>query len=168
MSSSVLSIGLTALLFLASPAPATDIGTPSGEVILTVTGAIEATNGSHAASFDLAMLDALPTKSITSAAPWFEEERTFSGPLISALLDAVGATGRTVRVVAINDYSAEIPVDEIETYDVILATRMDGATMSVREKGPIFVVYPFDEAPELYDELHFGRSVWQIKSIEIF
>ena len=39
--------------------------------------------------------------------------------------------------------------------------------MSVRDKGPIFVIYPFDEAPELYNETYFGRSVWQAVSVEV-
>ena len=40
--------------------------------------------------------------------------------------------------------------------------------MSVRDKGPLFVIYPFDEAPELNNETYYGRSAWQVKSIEVF
>ena len=39
--------------------------------------------------------------------------------------------------------------------------------MSIRDKGPIFMIYPFDKNPELYNEKYFSRSVWQIKSIEV-
>lgn len=159
---------LAALIGLAFPAAATEIGAPVGEVVLTVTGAIGAGNAAKEANFDLAMLEALPENSFLSETPWYDEKKTFSGPRISTVLDAVGATGKTVRIVAINDYYADIPIEEVNSYGVILATRMNGDRMSVREKGPIFVVYPFDNAPELYDELHFGRSVWQVKSIEVF
>ena len=38
---------------------------------------------------------------------------------------------------------------------------------SVRDKGPLFLVYPFDTNPETYNEKYFSRSVWQIKEIEV-
>ena len=58
-------------------------------------------------------------------------------------------------------------MEDFANYPVILATRLDGAEMSVRDKGPIFVIYPFDDAPELNNETYFGRSAWQVKSIEV-
>lgn len=136
---------------------------PSGDVILTVHG------GGLAApvAFDLAALDALPQRATVTATPWHEGRPEFSGPTIAALLEAVGATGETLRLVALNDYAAEMPVSDTAAYPVILATRRDGKPMSVRDKGPIFIIYPFDEVPEIHNEIHFDRSVWQLKEIEI-
>ena len=85
----------------------------------------------------------------------------------AALLDAVGAKGTTLKVTALNDYAAEIPVEDFRKWPVILATRRDGAEMPVRDKGPLFVIYPFDVDKTLYNEKYFNRSVWQVKSIEI-
>ena len=39
--------------------------------------------------------------------------------------------------------------------------------MAVREKGPLFVIYPFDADPSLFNEKYFNRSVWQVKAIEV-
>jgi hypothetical protein len=39
--------------------------------------------------------------------------------------------------------------------------------MSVREKGPLFVMYPFDEQPALRTSVYFGRCIWQLKAIEV-
>jgi hypothetical protein len=39
--------------------------------------------------------------------------------------------------------------------------------MPVEGKGPLFIVYPFDLHPELYNDVYFGRSVWQVKTIDI-
>jgi hypothetical protein len=91
----------------------------------------------------------------------------FEGPLGSAFLDAVGAKGDTLLITALNDYTAEVPIEDFRKWPVILATRMNGEPMPVREKGPIFVIYPFDADPALYNELYFNRSVWQVKSIEV-
>lgn len=163
-----LALFLSAMLAIALPASASELERPSGDIILTVTGNIARTNAPDAAEFDLAMLEALAGDRITTETPWFEGTQTFEGPLLSDLLDTLGAEGETLRVTAINDYAAEIPISEIRDYPVILATRLNGRTMSIRDKGPSFVIYPFDRAPELYDEVHFGRSVWQVTSIEIF
>ena len=43
---------------------------------------------------------------------------------------------------------------------------IDGKPIGVREKGPLFVMYPFDERPELRTSVHFSRCIWQLKSIE--
>jgi len=146
---------------------ASELAEPAGDVVLTVTGLITNTNGAGAADFDAAMLAALPARDTVTETPWHEGTPTFSGPLGTALLDAVGATGGTLRITALNDYSVDVPVSDLRDYPVIFATHLDGAPMAVRDKGPIFLIYPFSEYPELLNEVQFGRSAWQIRSIEV-
>ena len=152
---------------LGSLACAETLPTPQGPVILTVSGNIENTNGLGSASFDRAMLEALEQRNTTATTPWFGEPHDFSGPLGAAILDAVGAHGTTLRMVALNDYAAEVPLQDLRDYPVVLATHLDGQVMSVRDKGPLFLIYPFDENPDLFNEVYFGRSVWQIARIEV-
>ena len=45
--------------------------------------------------------------------------------------------------------------------------KLDGKPMSIRDKGPLMLVYPFDLDADLYNEKYFSRSVWQIKEIEV-
>lgn len=146
---------------LASLAP------PSGRIILTVSGGVGVTNAEAAAAFDLAMLDALPQRDTITATPWHEGRPRFSGPTVASVLDAAGASGTMLRIVALNDYAAEMPMDDARSIPVILATRIDGKEIAVRDKGPIFVIYPFDERPDLFNEVYFGRSVWQVSRIEV-
>ena len=91
----------------------------------------------------------------------------FTGPLLRSVLEAAGAKGSTLTIKALNDYAAKIPMEDATTLDTILATRMDGQLMSVRDKGPLFLIYPFDLDSGLYNEKYFARSVWQIKEIEV-
>ena len=35
------------------------------------------------------------------------------------------------------------------------------------EKGPLFVMYPFDTQPALRTAVYFSRCIWQLKSIEL-
>ncbi|MDP3407192.1 hypothetical protein [Bosea sp. (in: a-proteobacteria)] len=156
-----------ALLGTASLATAADIPTPKGPVILTVSGKISNSNGPAGVTLDAAMLEALPSRVTVATTPWYPQKTRFEGPLGAALLDLVGATGTVLRVTALNDYAVEIPVADLRKWPVILATKIDGKPISVREKGPLFVIYPFDEEPSLYNELYFGRSAWQLKSIEV-
>jgi hypothetical protein len=113
------------------------------------------------------MLDAMASRTTTAETPWFDKVHTFEGPLLSAVLDAARAEGKALRVRAINGYEAIIPMEDVERYPIILATRIDGKVLSVRDKGPVFVIYPFDTSPELYNEVYYTRSVWQVETMEV-
>lgn len=154
-------------LLLGSTVSADELSQPQGDVILTVTGDISVTNRNGEAQFDRAMIEELEQRTTQTGTPWYDNSHAFSGPLGQALLEAVGAQGQTLRIIALNDYSADVPVADFETYPIILATHIDGDQLSVRQKGPFFLIYPFDESPELFNEVYFGRSVWQITRIEV-
>lgn len=162
-------IATTLLTIALSSAPisAQTLDVPSGSIVLTVHGAIAHTNSGQTAQFDLAMLDALAQRTTVTETPWYDGAQTFSGPLVSAVLEAVGAQGTMVTVTALNDYSAEVPLEDFLQNPVILASRLNGAELSIRDKGPLFVIYPFDIAPDLYNEVYFSRSVWQVTSITV-
>ncbi len=146
---------------------AAGLATPTGKVILTLRGKISVTNSADGARFDLDMLDALPQGRFEGETPWTKGSSVFTGPLGSAVLAAVGASGSNMRVSALNDYSADIPVSDFRDHAVILATRHDGAPMPVRDKGPIWVLYPMDKEPALRTETIYTRSVWQVQTIEV-
>lgn len=154
-------------LFPLAALSAQELPAPVGPVVLTVSGAIAHSNVDGTAQFDQAMLDGLAQHSITSETPWYDSARTFSGVLVSSLLEAVGSTGTTLTVTALNGYSAEIPATDMMDSPVILASRVNDALLSVRDKGPLFVVYPFDSNPELFNEVYFGRSVWQVTAVAV-
>jgi hypothetical protein len=143
------------------------LGRPTGEVILTISGKISKTNHDSTADFDLAMLNALRHRKTETSTPWTKGKPTFEGPLLTEVLDAVGCTGSQLRVVALNDYTTTVPVEDARKWPVILATHMNGTPMTVRQKGPLFIIYPFDEYPKLYNEMYFFRSAWQVRQIDI-
>ncbi|WP_405278644.1 hypothetical protein [Cobetia sp. Ld8] len=140
---------------------------PQGPVVLRVTGDITHTNAGGEAHFDRAMLAALTQRETTTTTPWHDGEVSFSGPLGSSLMEAVGVDSGTMRLVALNDYAANAPVQDYFDYPVILAMEADGKRLRVRDNGPIFVIYPFSEQPDLLNEEIMTRSVWQVKRIEI-
>lgn len=140
---------------------------PTGSVILEVAGNITQTNVGSEAHFDKAMLEALSQRTTQTSTPWHDGVVSFEGPLGKALLDAVGAEGEQLRVVALNDYASMVPVSDFYDHEVIFAMRADGQPLRIRDHGPLFIIYPFDENPSLLNEEILTRSVWQVKRIEV-
>jgi hypothetical protein len=82
---------------------------------------------------------------------------------MSKLMDYVGAKGSVVNVIALNDYSTVIPFSDFRKYNAILALKINGEYMSIRDKGPSFIVYPYDSLPELNNQIYYSRSAWQVR-----
>jgi hypothetical protein len=149
------------------PALAQELVVPEGRVILTVSGRIDRTNGKGIAEFDRAMLEAMPFTTVETMTPWTDAVARFEGPLARDLLKRVGARGSRLLATAINDYSVEIPIEDFESYPVILAMKMDGKILRTRNKGPLWVIYPWSDQPSLRNETGYSRSIWQIRELVI-
>ena len=163
-------IGLTGLAIGASLLFATRVQAlepPTGRVVLTIEGAITHTNQGSKAQFDMEMLERLPQRSFSTKTPWYPSAVTFTGPLLRDVLAAVGAKGNNITAVALNDYKTEIPVEDATRHDVIVARLMNNRPMPVREKGPLYIVYPFDTKAELRSELYYNRAAWQLNALHI-
>lgn len=145
---------LSILLALGGPALA-------DQTLLTVTGP------DGARSYDLAALEALETVQFATATIWTEGTPEFTGVPLMTLLEDAGIAEGTVMATAINDYAVQIPVDEITAEYPVVAYRVDGQTMSVRDKGPLWVVYPYDANPDLQSEIAYSRSIWQLDRIAV-
>ena len=159
-------LALTALAaFWSRPAQALDA--PTGKVILTLTGSLTQTNDNGTAAFDLALLQTLPQHSFSTRTPWYPQPRKFSGVLLRDLLAAVGGRADVVRAMALNDYRVDIPGDDLARHNVMLAYLLDDQPMAVRDKGPLVVIYPFDDKPELRTAVHYSRAIWQLRSLEV-
>ena len=136
----------------------------AGDVILSIDGEIA---GGAQIDMTAADLEALGMTTIVTKTPWHDAAVTFEGVSFAALLEKVGATGTNLAVVALNNYRSELPVEDIEKHGVILALKQDGAYMPVSDKGPLFVVYPFDADASLNSEVYYARSAWQVRSITV-
>ncbi|MEV8468189.1 oxidoreductase [Fluviibacterium sp. DFM31] len=139
---------------------------PTDTVILTLSGSIQHTNVGDLAHFDRDMLAGLPRVEFTTETIWTEEATTFSGVPLLAVLKHVGAQGSHIVAIAINDYSMEIPMEDLGDYPII-ADQVNGAPMSVRDKGPLWIVYPYDQDDSFQTEVIYSRSVWQLGHIRV-
>lgn len=123
--------------------------------------------GDKTVELSMADLDGMPQESFETTTIWTEGTVSYGGVPLAEILDAVEVAGTTLRMVALNDYAVEMPIDEIgETYPVV-ATRMNGETMGVRDKGPYWVVFPYDSDPKYQTETTYSRSIWQLKTLSV-
>lgn len=153
------------MLILSVPLNAIALESVTGKVILTISGKVEAKNSDKGAEFDLAMLERLPQQTFTTMTPWSKQPIKFTGPLLRDVLAAARASGTVLNASALNDFQTSIPMGDARKFDVIIAHHMNGEIISVKTKGPLFIVYPYDSKVELRSVIYYERSVWQLKSL---
>jgi len=146
---------------------------PSGPVILTVTGLVQNGNGVDSdgnvvARFDRGMLRALPQHDLETHTDWTEGPQAFQGPLLRDVLDLVGASGTQIRASALNDYAVVLPRSDVNEFVVLLAMRQNGRDMRVRDKGPIWIIYPNETASDVFVDPNSSKMIWQLSQLELF
>ncbi len=151
----VLSCTLSMLAVAAAPTA------NASETLLTIQsgdGLIEMT--------DAALLD-LPQVSFSTSSIWTEGVNTYSGPTLKSVLSEAGINGGSIELTAVNDYSVVIEYDTLEDEAPIVANRINGEAFSRREKGPLWLVYPFDSADRYKTEQIYSNSIWQLVRIAV-
>lgn len=131
--------------------------------MLEVTGQIA---NAHAA-FSREALETLPRVQLVTSTVVTDGQHVFSGFLVRELLARLGAEGSHVTAVALNDYAVDIPMEDFQRFDVIIADRMDGKPLSRDDKGPLWIVYPRDDHEVLQDIRYDYRWVWHLYLLEV-
>ncbi|MCV3211324.1 hypothetical protein OHD62_31870 [Mesorhizobium sp. YC-39] len=139
---------------------------------------VQDASGKNIAVFSVKQLQAeFPQQTYDTRTPWTSdgEKIEYRGPLLINVLAKAGITAaQEVKVVAYDNFVSDIRMDEIRSYNPILAVErrcnakdkagslcppgQDFRPISMVEKGPIFIVWPFDQLPASYVP---GRnSIW--------
>ena len=142
------------------------IAPPKGEVLLTIDGAVTA-NGGKPIEVDLDALKAMPAETFRTSTQWTDGTVEFTGVPLKDLLAAAGATGTSLTATAINNYAVDIPLADVGDDAPIVAYLMNGQTFSRRDKGPLWVVYPYDSSKDYQNELVYNRSIWQLVQMTV-
>lgn len=161
-------LALTLALF-ASAAQAETPAMPalSGPVLLTVTGLDPASFEGGALPMDLGRLESLGLHALETSSIWTEGVHRYEGVLLYDLVQALDLGQATLRFHALNDYEVEMPAEDATEEAPLLSFRVDGALLSVRDKGPVWLIYPFDSDAAYRTDTIFARSVWQLDRIEV-
>ena len=155
--------GFTATLFGLRFAAA-DASNEAREWILSVNGK---TSNGETFRFTRDNLLKLNAKRISTHTPWHDGVVAFDGVPARDLMTLVGATGENARIFGLDDYQVDVPLTDFARYGAIFAYAMNDRALTVEEKGPLFLVYPYDSEPQLASETYYARSIWQIARITI-
>lgn len=148
-------------LLLVAPAPEAAAQAGALELVwVDETGAERARR-----ELSVAEVEALGTAEIATSTPWTQGVVRFSGPTLAALAALEEGVAVEARLQALNDYSIDVPAEDWETHDVVLASRADGERMRVRDRGPFWLVYPLDSDPALRTQRYHARMIWQVRRI---
>jgi hypothetical protein len=112
-------------------------------------------------------LAALPQVSFTTSTIWTTDPVTFSGPSLASVLEAVGAQDGALSMVAVNDYKVEMPRSLVAEEVPVVANRINGEPFSIRDKGPLWVVFPYDSDARFQTEEIYSFSIWQLTQIQV-
>ncbi|WP_245880124.1 molybdopterin-binding protein [Zobellella taiwanensis] len=140
-------------------------------VILTITGNIRHQGESlEQLEFTLEQLQALPQRELTTAHLWAREPHRYLGPDLALLMETLFGHARitTLHLEGLNGYSVAVDWPALAPHQPILAWQENGKTMSRRDKGPLWLLLPFERLsePQLSDFRHY--MVWQLHKIRVF
>ena len=152
-----------------SLSPGSPIPPPTEPVVLTVRGRLGLAHVDAGVTLDMPILERIGLIRFTTPTAWTDGLVTFEGVLLSRLLEVLVVPGDVTALImtALNNYQVVIPVVDVRTWPVIIALKRDGQYMSVRNKGPLWVVYPRHAFPELKQAKHTPKWIWQLKEIVI-
>ena len=138
---------------------------PTGEIVLSLTGALSRPNVGSNVQFDMATLERLGLREGVVFEPWDKIDMRFTGVDLQRLLESAGASAnaKTIHITALDDYQVDVSMAEIRSGTIILATRQDGAPIPLDKGGPTRIVFgagtTSGENPDQW--------IWSLAQIEI-
>jgi len=155
---------LTGLMLSLPAANATS--TMLDAVVLKVHGNIEGQKN-DVIELDLASLTKLKPTLFTTDQPWTNEPKEYTGVRINTLLKHIGASSSEFIAIASNEYQFTLSNIDFEKYPIIVAYKIDDEYLDARQLGPLLIVFPFNDHPELLTERNKAASVWQLTEIRV-
>ena len=127
------------------------------------------THGQVLATLTLSDLEELPEREVEGSIPdTANSEASWSGVSMKALLESRAITlPARLLAVGLDDYSDVIPRSDLEQYDPVVAYRRNRRYLSVDGYGPLVVMYPYSEHPELHERTYYSRTVWQLSELRL-
>ncbi|TCN84176.1 hypothetical protein EDB65_11073 [Vibrio crassostreae] len=110
----------------------------------------------------------LPQQEIITSLPWVDGELVYSGVTLQTVLETMDLPiASQVTFVALNDYKIAVPKEDFYDYQPIIAIKQDGEFMSVRDKGPYWLIYPLSTRPDIDNTDFHAKMIWQIRDIHL-
>jgi len=142
--------------FLTSTAPA-----------IAETLKVTSDDGTVLATFDQDSIEALGLEEIETETPWTDGVVMFEGVPLKKVLNTAGVNNESVTGFASDDYAMRLPANVIADFNPIIATRMNGVSMSLESKGPFWIMFDFDRIPSDVSVEMRSYAVWHLVELEV-
>lgn len=109
---------------------------------------------------------ALPQQQFTTLHKWSPVAQTFSGPLLEDVLNIYCKDVTSIELSALNNYSLTLDFKLTKQYQPIVAHSINGNRLSIRDKGPLWVMIDHERHNIKKKNLE-GMMIWQLSDIMI-
>lgn len=137
---------------------------PAGVVILNIEGQVGKRNSDTGARLDYAMFESIGLVTRTIATDW-TPSAVFEGVTGRDLVKHLGIEGDYLLGIAHDDYEVSIPVSDLIEYDTLFAVSMNGERLTMKNKGPVWLLYANENRPSISPELLNARMIWQLHTL---
>lgn len=124
-------------------------------------------NSAATQRFTLSALREFEAVSFETETIWTDGVQQFTGVSLHHLISQFDVTEGVLHARAVNDYEVQIPLSDAIEGGPIIAYERNGKEMSLRSKGPLWIIYPYDSNPTYRTEVIYSRSIWQLDNIRI-
>lgn len=152
---------------LALPARSDCPAPPRGAVLLSISGRIACLPDAGPLPLDLAALAGLPHHEFVTSTLWTRGSARYSGVLLLDLLLSLCAEGRAVSLWSVTYDHALLSAEDIGPRGPLLATSANGRPLTLRDTGPVWLIYPYDAGEEFRTAGVFARSLQHLARIEV-
>ncbi|WP_417617159.1 molybdopterin-binding protein [Oceanisphaera sp.] len=143
----------------------------SEPVILSVYGDIRINDRHYGRmDFTLSELQALTQGHITTTHPWTREPRSYQGVDLNVLFGFLFRHRRVLglQLETLNDFSVAVDWSEIAPLSPILAWQENGTLMTRRNKGPLWLMLPFERLSDIQQTNYVPLMAWQLRAIRVY
>jgi hypothetical protein len=116
---------------------------------------------------DLEDLLEFPQTSFETTTIWTEAPHVFSGPSLSGVLGAFGAGQGDLTLTGLDSYRVTLRRSMVDEVSPIIAISLDGQRIRTRNRGPYWLMFPFDSRKEFQAAEYFAASVWHLAQITV-
>jgi hypothetical protein len=129
------------------------------------------TSATSAVELSIDELRALGDTKFATGTPWTKGTQKFEGITGAQIVAAMEAKGqkldaKSVLAVANNDYSIVIPFEVFNQPTTLVAFAQNGGAMSVRDKGPFWIVFPYDQDGKFLSSSYQSYSIWGLERLD--
>jgi hypothetical protein len=136
--------------------------------LLAITGLVKPNAANGAFLFGEPDFLKLKNTKLTTATAWTPRSE-FVGPELSTVLATAGVpqSAKEMRFYAIDAYEITIPISDVTKYNPVMAHTQNGKRLEISTRGPVFLVYPRDQHPELLAIKGQAQFVWMVCKIDV-